>query len=186
MKRSRTRILAIFLIALATISCGDDDSAADPTLTTVGATTATVVTTTVAPGGGGDAIDACALVTQADAERILGEPFEFVETSEPDVVVAACVWSNVAADHGANLQFRVFDGAHFFGEDAWSTIEGYEPVSGLGDDAYWVADDNTVTLTVLSGNLVFILDASKGGGGFDGAAVQIELLGLAERILAAI
>lgn len=181
----QTRLLAILLLAVATIACGDDDSSADSTLTTTGAATTTVATT-VSPGGGEDMIDACGLVTQADAERILGEPFELMETTEPAVVVGACVWSNLAEDHGAILQFRVFDGPQFFAEDAFSTAEGYEPVTGLGEDAYWVASDNTATLTVLTGNRVFVLDASKGGGGFDVAAVQTELLGLAERILAAL
>jgi hypothetical protein len=173
--------MAMILLTIAVAACGDDDSSADSTLTTIGS-----VATTALPVGGGDAIDACGLVTQADAERILGESFELAETTEPAVVVAGCVWSNVAEDHGAMLQFRVFDGAHFFVEDAFSTVEGYAPVSGVGDDAYWVTSDNTATLTVLSGDLVFVLDASKGGGGFDATAVQTELLGLAERILAAL
>lgn len=178
MRPSRTRLLATILVIIALAACGDDDSSADPDVTTTGA----AVTTTAVPGG--DAIDACGLVTQEDAERILGEPVEFTATTEPEVVVAACVWSNTAADHGATLQFRVFDGPHFFTEDAFATVEGYAPLDGLGDDAYWVVTGNVATLTVLSGDLVLMLDASKGGGGFDAAFVQTELAALAERVLA--
>ena len=132
--------------------------------------------------------DACKIVTQADAERILGEKVEKsdFQSSAAAVLRGECVWTNVANDHGASLQFRVFNTNLVFNKDAFSAESGFESISDLGEDAYAISKDNDVSLSVLTGDSMIQLDASRGGGGFDPAAARTELITLAKRALAAL
>jgi hypothetical protein len=138
-----------------------------------------------APPGTDGSIEACALVTEEDAVRILGEDVTGEESDVTDdpVQAAECVWTNVAEDHGAVLQFRIFKQAALYQEQTYASEAGFEDVTGLGDDAYAVVTDTGVTLDVLVGDQVLQFDASRGGGGFDPAAALDELKILAERVM---
>jgi hypothetical protein len=116
----------------------------------------------------GDLPDACALVTQADAEGLFG--VEAVET-EDDAAVdlgTSCIWENAdKAEMGAVghlLQVRVFDGEQFYGAEAYPDET---ELSDLGDRAFvrsgggalggvavqFVQDGRTVTLDYTTVNI---------------------------------
>lgn len=116
------------------------------------------------PSNRGADRDACELVTAADAERILLEPVTTPESddeaSASGLAVASCNWR---VDHPAGfklLQFSVYSGGQFYGEEQFTTSRGFEAVDGLGDRAFFI-DLGGPQLQVLDGDTVLIFAVSS-------------------------
>ncbi|HLF40601.1 MAG TPA: hypothetical protein VI854_03895 [Acidimicrobiia bacterium] len=106
--------------------------------------------------------DGCEIVTADDAEEILQEPVtRFDEGTETPLVVAECVWQVDTEFSSKMLQFQVYDGKMFYGEDQFK--EGGDinivTVEGLGDRAFFYGDPAT-SLQVLDGDTMVALSAS--------------------------
>jgi hypothetical protein len=123
------------------------------------------------PGG---KLDACGLLTKADAESLLGSPVKEPTTTRNELggtVVSQCRYSNAAGDKQVGLLSRqapttaearqVFDSARSASKD----LSGADPqtVSSLGDDAYWTAG-NLSQLNVLKNDFWLIITARQGKG----------------------
>lgn len=183
MRRALTRCAGIMVALTLVTACGDGDD--EPEATAARDETDETGETTEVSAPSDNTIAACALVTEEDAVRVLGEEVTGEETDVTDdpVQSAECVWTNVAEDHGASLQFRIYKQAALYQEATYAGEPGFEDVAGLGEDAYAVITDDGVTLDILVGEQVLELDASRGGGGFDPSAALEELKSLAERVM---
>jgi len=129
------RIVRALLILAAVLlaACGSsEDPGVDPS-----AARASEVAST--PGAAGD-IDACALLSEAEAAGFLGAP---VTGTEPFKIRTfyACEWSAEAGVVDLVLQVGVFDfsASSAVFTDAASAAGDPEPMSGVGDEAYWTA-----------------------------------------------
>ena len=141
----RRALAALFFLALSGLvllaACGGDDEEATPS---PGATQVPGVTQTPAATGEPAAgeLDPCALVTQADAEEVVGATL-----SEPERQTVGpfetCIYGDDAGNYvqvqvGSDVYTQsTFDDA-MEGAAEQLDIEA-EPVSGLGDKAYWLA-----------------------------------------------
>ena len=144
-------LAALFFLAFSGLlllaACGGDEeeSTATPRGTQASAATASAGETetpaaTTQPAAG--ELDPCALLTKADAETILGAS---LGESERQTVgpFETCIYGDVAGNY---VQVQVSDGVYTQStfDDAMQAaaeeldIEA-EPVSGLGDKAYWLA-----------------------------------------------
>jgi hypothetical protein len=111
-------LIAIPALLLAACSGGDDDTS----------------------GADATEIDACALVTQADADGLFGQP-AVSESGTPTVdpaFLGECLWTWEAPDY-SNMLLAIYvwdnsDGNYFFVE------EGSEPLA-IGDEGYIRADE---------------------------------------------
>ncbi len=113
--------------------------------------------TNVSTGGGGSgggsssssngAMNACALVTKADAERTLGEPVNPGQAQQGRNNTSECTYTSVG-NYGANVVF-VYAGKGPGERPAYDlakrTLSRPEALSGLGDDAFAINLDAPVT-----------------------------------------
>ena len=129
-------------LTCATFACGGD-----------AAPESTVSTPAAQPQRGGGSIDACTLVTNAEADQALGAPSKQerpAEANHPPHLMA-CRYTAERGQGLAVLTILVRTG--YSETEAKGTFEGTrdlgktEPVSGLGDQAFWFADQ----LNVLKG-----------------------------------
>ena len=150
-------LAALFFLTLSGLvllaACGGDDeeSTATPaaTQTTSGtqapaetASPGAEETATAPPQASGGEIEPCALVTQADAEEILGVSLGEQERQTVGPF-ETCIYGDVTGNY---VQVQVSDAVYTEStfDDAMQAaaeqvdIEA-EPVSGLGDKAYWLA-----------------------------------------------
>jgi hypothetical protein len=160
-------LAALFLLALSGLllmaACGGDDD--EEATGTPSGTRASVGTAspaaeepaTAAPQASGGGLDPCALVTRADAEAVLGATLGEPErqTTGP---FETCIYGD---DAGNYVQVQVSENVYTEStfDDAMKAaaeqvdIEA-EPVSGLGDKAYWLVgvlwvQKGDVTLDIL-------------------------------------
>ena len=113
------RVIHLILIsALAACGGGDDD------------------------GGGSTELDACAIVTQADADTMFGETAttqEGAEVTDP-ALLGQCIWYWEAADASNEmLAIYIWDNTNGLYYNAADGSEPYE----LGDEAYILVDDTS-------------------------------------------
>jgi len=113
--------------------------------------------TNVSTGGGSSssgssssssgAINACALVTKADAERTLGEPVNAGQAQQGRNNTSECTYNSVG-NYGANVVF-IYAGKGPNERPAYDlakrTLSRPEAISGLGDDAFAINLDAPVT-----------------------------------------
>ena len=156
-------LAALLLLALSGLfllaACGGDDeeSTATPGGTRAPATTQTpagtqsagatqtpapAATATTAPQASGGEIDPCELVTQADAEEVLGVSLGEQERQTVGPF-ETCIYGDVTGNY---VQMQVGSDVYTqstFGDAMEAAAEQIdieaEPVSGLGDGAYWLA-----------------------------------------------
>jgi hypothetical protein len=159
-------LAAVFFLALSGLfllaACGGDNEestpsaqqAATPAATSSSGQTQTPAATTQAAAG---ELDPCALLTQADAEAIVGTS---LGTPERQTVgpFEGCVYTDEA---GAYVQLQVSSDVYTqstFDDAMKSAAEQIDteaqPVSGLGDKAYWVSGILWVQKGDVSLNLV--------------------------------
>lgn len=122
----------------------------------------------MAPEGPVTTISACSLLTQDEAEEILGEPVEKPTDSALGGKVSNCSWMTPSFDRVGILVRRsaTAEEAKTVCEQARrqsKSLSGVDPedVAGLGESAYW-AGGNINQLNVFRGNYWLIITASKG------------------------
>lgn len=109
-----------------------------------------------ADGAPGSEIDACAIVTRADATALFGEKATPDTSNNPVVdanLLGECLWAWDTETSGQLLQFRVWNGAEY--HDVPDTAEafavgtdGYVNVDPFwGIDVEWVQDARTIELS---------------------------------------
>jgi hypothetical protein len=182
------RITGICVVALCGLlllaACGGDDNTSQPSAIAPTAPKAVSAATQPAGAPAGaintsvptSQVDACALLDQAEVEAALGQPV-LPPTGELVANLACCSYGNPEAPIVSAAALCVFTGndADYFAGAAAQTREIFEqfksnaasaePVSGLGEDAYW--DEIFGTLHVLAGpyevNLELMLDNEEKG-----------------------
>lgn len=129
------RWLLVALLPFAAACGGGDDAADDQARAEQG------------PAGGTERaqMDPCALVTATDAEQVLGAPPETERPSEANnEYLATCRYVAPRGESVAVLSVMVSrqNGRYGFENARRMEEEGIriEPVSGVGDDAFWVGD----------------------------------------------
>ena len=97
------------------------------------------------------AADACSLLTTAQVTAAMGTPVK-----PPTPGPKNCVWSAVNGKGNTYLSLRDTTGYDKFKSTAQMTGQ-LVPVSGLGDDAFFVGEGNDPTLYVKKGSTVALL-----------------------------
>jgi hypothetical protein len=171
-RRTGQVLASLVVAALVLAACGGDDEAGS------GPEAASQEETTEATGqGDGDDTeigDPCEIVTQSDAEAVLGEPVEAEAEREAPLALGQCVWNATAADSFGQLQFRVYDGGSYYSEPE----EGAEPFD-VGDPAYIRVDEGFDVIDiqfVTNGSLVVVLFASDMARSIEQARAAMEEL----------
>jgi hypothetical protein len=119
-------------------------------------------------------LDACGLLTKADAESLLAGSVKEPTTTRNengDTVVSQCRYSNAAGDMQVGLLARqsptTAEAKQVFGNarSASKDLSGADPqtISNLGDDAYWTSG-NLSQLNVLKDDFWLIITARQGKG----------------------
>ena len=152
-----TRIFSLAMTATLLAACGRQDGASTAAASADAATTAengAAAQQTVAANPDGAIIDACALVTQADAESILGVPAKLSGREKDDKYASHCSYEAVDQTHGVNMlgvEIHTDEDAgeaktglginrKMYSSDASANIYLYEALSGIGDDAFMVSN----------------------------------------------
>ena len=105
-------------------------------------------------------LDACGLVTQADAESILGVPAKLSEREKDDKYASHCSYEAADQTSGVNLlgveihndedanDARTGLGINrkMYSSDASANVYVYEALSGIGDDAFMVTNKIPATM----------------------------------------
>lgn len=158
MKRT-IRFFSIGLLALLPVACGHQDGASAAGATTDSAVaavnaTATAPASSPAATADGGIVDACSLVTQADAESILGAPAKLSEHEKDDEQASHCSYEAVDQAHGVNMlgvEIHNDEDANdaktglginrkMYSSDTTGNVYVYETLSGIGDDAFMVTN----------------------------------------------
>ena len=121
----------------------------------------------------GEKVDACGLLTKADAESFLGESVGQPATSRTEAmgnIVTQCRYSSSSGKRVGLLarQAATSDqAAKVFRQarDTSNELSGAAPqmISGLGDDAYWTGG-NLKQLNLLKSDMWLIITVSPGNG----------------------
>ena len=166
-KKIRFTLTILLLASVALAGCGGAK-----TEETKGNTAQPSSTDSSKPSSGN--LDACALLTKADAESLLGGSVKEPTTTRNEnggTVVSQCHYSNEAGDKQVGLLARQAptsaEAKQIFGtaRSASKGLSGTDPqtVSGLGDDAYWT-DGNLNQLNVLKDEVWLIITTRQGKG----------------------
>lgn len=135
-----------FLFSVILTGCGEEKSTVEP---------AGNGGAPAASGDSGAKIDACALVTQADATALFGKPAvpeEGTPVFDPNMM-GECLWTWDTETGGQLLQFRVFNGPQYYSElpDAQPFDIGEQgnvrTNTFTGVDVEWIQDAKTYTLS---------------------------------------
>ena len=95
-------------------------------------------------------LDACSLVTKADAESVLGAPAKISEREKDDKFASHCSYEAVDQSHGVNMlgvEIHTDEDAgdaktglainrKMYSSDSAGNIYAYQVLSGIGDDAF--------------------------------------------------
>jgi hypothetical protein len=133
-----------------------------------------------AAGASGPApkLDSCALLTQADAEALLGAPVAVPSTNQAggddpndERAMSQCLY-HTSGDDYKSVSVLVRRGAA--GEDARASLQQirsanalggtFDPVAGLGDDALWNHGGDDDQLNAAKGRFLVIASADLGKG----------------------
>lgn len=160
-------LLAATTLLIVTAACGgdDDDLGVDPQAAREAEASADADATTAD-------IEACALLTEAEASELLGATITSVE---PMVIRTfdACEWVNDATLPIQALQVGLFDfkASSQVLNDTAGAIGDLEEIPGVGDEAYW----NGNQLYILKGERMMSIFPSRDGGR-DQAVAAAELV----------
>jgi hypothetical protein len=170
-RRTGQVLASLVVAALVLAACGGDDEAGSGP---EAASQEEADGTGQGDGDGTEIGDPCEIVTQSDAEAVLGEPVDAEAEREAPLALGQCVWNATAADSFGQLQFRVYEGASYYSEPA----EGAEPFD-VGDPAYIRVDEGFDVIDiqfVTKGSLVVVLFASDMAGPIEQARAAMEEL----------
>jgi len=111
----------------------------------------------VAVAGAAPAEDACALLTPAQVGAALGAPVSAGSYVTP-TLKKTCTWKSTTSDGGfVTLMLQDvgrFEGGKQLGQTPSKTLS-ITSISGVGDDAYYLAVGDQVGLIVKKGNVAF-------------------------------
>ena len=157
--------VSIALMTALTTACGHKDGAATASAnadSTAAAANESAAASSSAPVAKADAaiLDACGLVTQADAESILGVPAKLSEREKDDKYASHCSYEAADQTSGVNLlgveihndedanDARTGLGINrkMYSSDASANVYVYEALSGIGDDAFMVTNKIPATM----------------------------------------
>ena len=150
--------ISIALTAALSSACGHQDGASTAGASAESpAAAANEAAAAQAPASAAHAdaaiLDACALISQADAESILGVPAKLSEREKDDKHVSHCSYEAVDQNTGVNslgVDIQTDENANdardglAIGRKLYSNTAGniylYEALSGIGDDAFLVTN----------------------------------------------
>jgi hypothetical protein len=180
MKNFTTSVLSIALLGVTLSACNSGASTETTAETTATSETATVQeapadSTPAAPAPATSDLDACALVTKADAEEALGEP---VNKIDPERAPAwpQCDYVPVDAAHRAaakhlQIQAGIKGGRSQFDFDKKAFVDA-KPVEGLGDAAFYSDPAGRTELSVVKGSQYFMIGVGLGEAGKEAAQLS--------------
>ncbi len=152
------RIISIGLLAAAVTACGHQEGAsaagADAEHAAADSNAAPAKASASTAKADGGVLDACSLVTQTDAESILETPAKLSEREKDDKNASHCSYEAVDQTHGVNrfdVEISTNEDANeaktglginrkMYASDASANIYLYEPLTGIGDDAFMVSN----------------------------------------------
>lgn len=149
----------IVLVAALSSACGHQDGAsaagasAESPAAAANETAAAQAPASASPADGA-ILDACSLVTQADAESILGVPAKLSEREKDDKNVSHCSYEAVDQNTGVNnlgVDVQTDEDANdaksgleinrkLYSNNTAGNLYLYEALSGIGDDAFLVTN----------------------------------------------
>jgi hypothetical protein len=157
------RAWPVFLLILG--GCGGGTPATNgipaATPTQAQATTGVpAVVPTNAPTTGSSSVDACSLLTVAEVAAAAGEPLDLA-TPGSDSLYSYCTYTGSGSDDVRTWVIR--DAATSSSVLATMKINNGEPVSGVGDEAWWSTDSFQPGLYILKGGLLAYVSGSVFG-----------------------
>jgi hypothetical protein len=152
-------ILLGFVVGLVAACSGSTATGAPPAngtppaATQAGATQAAPVATDTTAAGAPNELDACKLITDAEAAAVLGKPVDPGHPPEPGA--STCLFTTTALSLDS-IEITVLDLADFKPTQKSITGLTITQVSGIGDDAYYISiGAGHVVLNVRKGQSVF-------------------------------
>ena len=191
--RWSTRVLLGCLAAILVLpacSSGDGDEDPPPAVSGSGATgSSTGPSSETGATGSSSAIDACALITEEDAEIALGAEIEVVQDpfgegliqGDPAEFAGACAYRPSGTDDGRAIAIGVAAPGSITPEEFDQLTEGGIPLGGPGDEGYAVGEG----VLFRSGDLVVGIVVTTGEGMDTDRALALELAGIAAAGLSA-
>jgi hypothetical protein len=188
-----TRVLRGCVVAILILpACSSGDGAEDPppAATASGATgSSTGPTSDPGTTGASTAIDACALITEEDAEIALGAEIEEVEDpfgegfleGDPAEFAGVCAYRPIGVNDGRVIAIGVAAPGSITPEEFDELTEGAIPLGGPGDEGY--ALDGGVLFR--DGDLIVGIVVHTGEGMDTDRALALELAGIAAAGLSA-
>jgi hypothetical protein len=150
------RIFSVVLPAVLATACGRHDDATAAASHADPAASASEVAAAAAPAANASSaiVDACALVTQADAESVLGTPAKLSESEKDDKHASHCSYEAVDQASGVNMlgvEIHTDEDANeaktslainrkMYSSDASGNVYVYETLAGIGNDAFLVSN----------------------------------------------
>ena len=151
------KIVIIGLMTVMGAACTGSHDAASSSASpahTLTAPTADQQPSATAVAADGAILDACALVTQADAESILGVPAKLSEREKDDKHASHCSYEAVDQNKGFNnlgVEIHTDEDANeaktgleinrkMYASNTASNVYVYQALSGIGDDAFVVTN----------------------------------------------
>jgi hypothetical protein len=193
MKTSRLLLPTIggVLASLALAACGGATTGATSTPTPT--TRSESGSTTSTPGGilnggtGGAALDACTVVSAADASKIVGVTVTKL-TGQSAGAVSECSYIDTAGGGAAvTVIIETIPGVSMqvamqaaMAQASKGTNNGNQPVSGIGDQAFKEVQDHGSTLVFVKSNTLVAIGAS--GSTRTGTAIEGDLETLGKKL----
>ena len=156
--------LSIGIATTALAACGHQQAttAASTADSTVAAAIEPTAASASAPAAKAEAaiLDVCVLVTQADAESILGVPAKLSEREKDDKYASHCSYEAADETSGVNLlgveihndedpndaKTGLGINRKMYSSDSSANVYVYEALSGIGDDAFMVTNKIPATM----------------------------------------
>ena len=138
MKRLVFPLIGAVVLMLALASCGDSstDTSAAGADTSAAAGNAT---------GSSSSLDACTLLTKADATALFGQP---ASSQEPEIAalpdqIGVCQWGWVGAEQTQQVSLKIMTSPR----DHYSEMDGAQPLN-LGDKSQLVIDETMESIDI--------------------------------------
>lgn len=159
-KRNISRYSCAFMLCvllLAALSCGGSESTTNGSGS--GGQSGAGKGGPTSAGSKAPDVDACALVTRADAEAIMGK---LREAPKPTVAVAdekTCSYLNM---NGANVTVRIYGSDWYDTQKNLNDAAKIVNLQGMGEEAYYVQKSSALDLWVRKGNASLYLNGTIG------------------------
>jgi hypothetical protein len=104
-------------------------------------------------------VDACSLVTRADAEAIMGKLREAPKRAVAVADEKTCSYLNI---DGANVTLRIYGSDWYDVQKNFNDAQKIVSLSGLGDEAYYIQKSSALDLWARKGNSSLFLNGTIG------------------------